>query len=67
MFRDPYFLDFLDLKDTYSEKDIEAAILTDLQSFIPEHGAGFAFVGRQYRIVIDEEDHNIDLLFYLWQ
>ena len=64
VFRDPYFLDFLNLKDTYSEKDLEAAILQDLQSFILELGSGFAFVGRQYRIVIDGEDHNIDLLFY---
>ena len=64
VFRDPYFLDFLDLKDTYSEKDIEAAILRELQSFILELGAGFAFVGRQYRITIDGEDHYIDLLFY---
>ena len=64
VFRDPYFLDFLELKETYSEKDVEAAILRDMQSFILELGAGFAFVGRQYRIVIDGEDHSIDLLFY---
>ncbi|MDB2687134.1 PDDEXK nuclease domain-containing protein [Mariniblastus sp.] len=64
VFRDPYFLDFLDLKDTYSEKDLESAILRELQSFILELGSGFAFVGRQYRIVIDGEDHHIDLLFY---
>ena len=64
VFRDPYFLDFLDLKDTYSEKDLESAILRELQSFILELGSGFAFVGRQYRIVIDGEDHYIDLLFY---
>ncbi|MEM9940723.1 MAG: PDDEXK nuclease domain-containing protein [Planctomycetota bacterium] len=64
VFRDPYFLDFLGLKDTYSEKDLESAILQELQSFILELGTGFAFVGRQYRIVIDGEDHYIDLLFY---
>ena len=64
VFRDPYFLDFLGLKDTYSEKDLEAAILSELQSFILELGSGFAFVGRQHRIVIDGEDHYIDLLFY---
>ena len=64
VFRDPYFLDFLGLKDTYSEKDLESAILRELQSFILELGTGFAFVGRQYRIVIDGEDHHIDLLFY---
>ena len=64
VFRDPYFLDFLDLKDSYSEQDLESAILRELQSFILELGSGFAFVGRQYRIVIDGEDHHIDLLFY---
>ena len=64
VFRDPYFLDFLDLKDTYSEKDLESAILRELQSFILELGSGFAFVGRQHRIVIDGEDYYIDLLFY---
>ena len=64
VFRDPYFLDFLGLKDTYSEKDLEAAILRELQTFILEIGSGFAFVGSQYRITIDGEDHYIDLLFY---
>ncbi len=64
VFRDPYFLDFLQLKDTYSEKDLEAAILREMQQFILEIGRGFAFVGRQHRITIDGEDHYIDLLFY---
>ena len=43
VFRDPYFLDFLGLKDTYSEKDLEMAILRELESFILELGAGFTF------------------------
>jgi predicted nuclease of restriction endonuclease-like (RecB) superfamily len=64
VFRDPYFLDFLGLADTYSEKDLETAILRELQRFILELGAGFAFIDRQKRIVIDGEDHSIDLLFY---
>ena len=64
VFRDPYFLDFLGLKDTYSEKDLETAILKELESFILEMGRGFAFVARQFRLVIDGEDHYIDLLFY---
>lgn len=64
VFRDPYFLDFLDLKDTYSEQDLEAAILRELQAFILEIGVGFAFIGRQHRINVDGEDHYIDLLFY---
>jgi predicted nuclease of restriction endonuclease-like (RecB) superfamily len=64
VFRDPYFLDFLGLADTYSEKDLESAILRELQSFILELGSGFAFVDRQKRIVIDGKDFYIDLLFY---
>ncbi len=64
VFRDPYILDFLDLKDTYSEKDLETAILADLQRFILEFGADFAFMARQKRIVIDGEDYKMDLLFY---
>jgi len=64
VFRDPYFLDFLELKDTYSENDLESAILRELESFILELGTGFAFVGRQVRITIDGKDHYIDLLFY---
>ena len=64
VFRDPYFLDFLGLADTYSEQDLEAAILRELESFILELGAGFAFVARQKRIVIDGQDFYLDLLFY---
>jgi predicted nuclease of restriction endonuclease-like (RecB) superfamily len=64
VFRDPYFLDFLGLKDTYSEKDLEVAILRELESFILELGAGFAFVARQKRISVDHEDYYLDLLFY---
>ena len=63
-FRDPYILDFLDLKDTYSEKDLENAILSELERFILEMGNDFAFLGRQKRITIDGEDYYIDLLFY---
>jgi predicted nuclease of restriction endonuclease-like (RecB) superfamily len=64
VFRDPYILDFLGLADTYSEKDLEAAILREMERFILELGGGFAFVARQKRIVIDGEDFAIDLLFY---
>ena len=63
-FRDPYVLDFLGLKDTYSEKDLENTILTELEKFILEMGIDFAFLARQKRIVIDNEDYYIDLLFY---
>jgi predicted nuclease of restriction endonuclease-like (RecB) superfamily len=64
VFRDPYILDFLNLKDTYSEKDLEAAILRELERFLLELGNGFAFVERQKRMVIDDEDFYLDLLFY---
>jgi predicted nuclease of restriction endonuclease-like (RecB) superfamily len=64
VFRDPYFLNFLGLKDAYSEKDLETAILREMEQFILELGAGFSFVARQMRIVIDGEDFYLDLLFY---
>jgi len=64
VFRDPYFLDFLGLKDTYSEKDLESAIIADLQRFIVEMGSDFAFLARQKRISIDNRDYYIDLLFF---
>jgi predicted nuclease of restriction endonuclease-like (RecB) superfamily len=64
VFRGPYFLDFLGLKDRYLEKDLEDAILRELERFILELGAGFSFVARQKRIQVDSDDHYIDLLFY---
>ena len=64
VFRDPYFLDFLGLKNNYSEKDLEGAILAELQEFIVELGGDFAFMARQKRITIDNDDYYIDLLFY---
>jgi predicted nuclease of restriction endonuclease-like (RecB) superfamily len=64
VFRDPYLLDFLDLTDTYSERDLEAAILRELEHFLLELGGDFAFVARQKRITIDHEDYYLDLLFY---
>ena len=64
VFRDPYFLDFLGLKDMYSEKDLETSIIAELQRFIIELGSDFAFLGRQKRITIDNRDYYIDLLFY---
>ncbi len=64
VFRDPYFLDFLGLKNTFSEKNLEDAILKELENFILELGQGFTFVERQKRMVIDGEDFKLDLLFY---
>ncbi len=62
--KDPYILDFLDLNDTYLEKDLEDAILRELQQFLLELGSGFTFIARQYRIQVDDDDYYIDLLFY---
>ncbi|QNL50298.1 DUF1016 domain-containing protein [Olivibacter sp. SDN3] len=64
VFRDPYLLDFLNLKDTYSEQHLEDAILRELERFILELGQGFSFVERQKRMIIDGEDFRLDLLFY---
>jgi predicted nuclease of restriction endonuclease-like (RecB) superfamily len=64
VFRDPYFLNFLGLSDNYSEKDLETAILVELQKFIIEIGSDFAFMARQKRITIDNDDYYLDLLFY---
>ena len=64
VFQDPYLLDFLGLKDTYSEKDLESALLREIERFLLELGAGFAFVERQKRITLDGDDYYIDLLFY---
>ena len=62
--RDPYILDFLGLRDTWQEGDLEAAIIREMESFLLELGAGFTFVARQKRIQIDDEDFHLDLLFY---
>lgn len=64
VFRDPCFLDFLGLKGAYQEKDLESAILREMESFILEMGTGFAFLERQKRITLDGEDFYLDLLFY---
>lgn len=63
-FKDPYLLDFLNLGNAYLEKDLEQAILDELEKFILELGKGFTFVERQKRMIIDGEDFNLDLLFF---
>jgi predicted nuclease of restriction endonuclease-like (RecB) superfamily len=63
-FKDPYFLDFLGLKDGYLEKDLESAIIKELENFILELGNGFTFVERQKRIILDGKDFYLDLLFF---
>jgi predicted nuclease of restriction endonuclease-like (RecB) superfamily len=62
--RDPYVLDFLGLDSAHSEADLEHAIIDEMQRFLLELGAGFAFVARQKRITVDGDDYYLDLLFY---
>jgi len=64
IFKDPYFLDFLGLKEGYLEEDLESTILKELELFILELGMGFTFVDRQKRMIIDGKDFHLDLLFY---
>jgi predicted nuclease of restriction endonuclease-like (RecB) superfamily len=64
VFKNTYILDFLGLSGYFSEKDLEDAILIQLEKFILELGQGFAFLERQKRIPIDSIDYHLDLLFY---
>jgi len=64
IFKDPYILDFLGLKGAYSEKDLEAAIIHNLEQFLTELGSDFCFIGRQYSMRIDDVDYFLDLLFF---
>ncbi len=63
-FKDPYLLDFLGLTDAYSEKDLESAIIANLQQFLTELGNEFCFIRRQFPMRIDDDDYFLDLLFY---
>ena len=63
-FKNTYILDFLGLKSTYTEKDLEDSLVANLEQFILELGSGFAFIERQKRISIDTIDYHLDLLFY---
>jgi predicted nuclease of restriction endonuclease-like (RecB) superfamily len=62
--KDPYALDFLGVSDRFLERELEEAILRELETFLLEPGFGFSFVARQKRIQLDGEDFYIDLLFY---
>jgi len=64
VFKDPYLLDTLGLKENFLEADLEKAILTELETFILEFGHGFSFVERQKRMTMDGDDFTLDLLFY---
>ncbi|MDR0284636.1 MAG: PDDEXK nuclease domain-containing protein [Propionibacteriaceae bacterium] len=63
-FKDPYLLDFLGLDGTFQERDLEAAIMREMERFLLEFGTGFTFVARQKRIILDGEDFYLDLLLY---
>jgi len=62
--RDPYILEFLELKDEYSENDLEDALIKHLEAFLLELGGDFAFISRQKRLKIGNEWFRVDLLFY---
>ena len=62
--KEPYFLEFLNLKDEHSETDLEAALIAKLESFLLELGGDFTFVGRQRRLRVGDEWYRIDLLFF---
>ncbi len=64
VFRDPYLLDFLNLADTFSENDLELAILREIEKILLELGTDFCFVARQKRMVIGQQDFYLDLLFF---
>ena len=64
VFKSPYFLDFAGLKGVYSEKNLEDSLIVSIEQFIMELGAGFSFIERQKRMIIDGEDFYLDLLFY---
>ena len=64
VFKDPYILEFLGLPPGFDERELETAILRDLERFILELGRGFAFIERQKRIILDGEDFYVDLLFF---
>ena len=62
--KDPYCFDFLALRERFSERELEDALVSNIAKFLLELGNGFAFVGRQWRMEVDGEEFFIDLLFY---
>lgn len=62
--KDPYNFDFLTLREGYDEKELKDALMNNLQKFLLELGKGFAFVGKEYRLVVGETEQFIDMLFY---
>lgn len=64
LIKDPYNFDFLTLRENYNEKELEDALMNNIQKLLMELGKGFAFVGREYRLVVGNTEQFIDLLFY---
>jgi len=64
LFKDPYIFEFLDFPEGHSEKDLEKAIIKNLQKFILEIGKGFTYMGNQFRLQVGNKDYHTDLLFY---
>lgn len=64
VFKDPYLFDFLGTADTRLERDVEQALVDHIQKFLLEMGKGFAFVGRQVHLEVEDQDYYLDLLFY---
>jgi predicted nuclease of restriction endonuclease-like (RecB) superfamily len=64
--REPYILEFLKIPEqhSYSENELEQRIIDELQTFLLELGKGFAFVGRQYRVTLNNKHYHVDLVFY---
>ena len=64
LFKDPYIFDFTTLATEYTERELELNLVKDVEKFLVELGAGFAFVGRQYKLEVSDRDFYVDLLFY---
>lgn len=64
MTKDPYNFDFLTLRSNYDEKELKDALMNNVQNLLMELGKGFAFVGREYRLVVGDTEQFIDMLFY---
>ena len=62
--KDPYNFDFLTMQETYNEKELKDALLNDVSHFLLELGTGFAYMGREVRLVVGEKEKFLDLLFY---
>jgi predicted nuclease of restriction endonuclease-like (RecB) superfamily len=62
--KDPYIFDFLTIREKHDERELEDALVNQVTKFLLELGAGFSYIGRQYKITVDDEDFYLDLLFY---